>query len=309
MTLHMMFDGEWVALPLMEHTSVQRVWHYTDTGGLLGITGSNALWASSPLGLNDASEVSHGLEVFRKVLDEMTQVTADQKAFCDALFGEKLQSLVTDSVFFLCASRDGDLLNQWQHYSRAQGYSIGLKTGIMLFPQSHIPTMSMIWTGWFDVIYEPQEQVDMAREVLTFILKHLAGREEDGSWATLSHAWGMIGNVASRFKHVAFKPEAEVRYIYARVEGIKELFRPGPRGVVPYIELAAPIALPGPNVGGNDPLRVAKAVDLLPITDVRCGPTDSKDRSVTEQAVDRMLKNRGYGSVSVDTSEIPYRFG
>jgi hypothetical protein len=44
--------------------SRETVWHYTNAAGLLGILRSNVLWATDAFFLNDAAEVTYGIDLF-----------------------------------------------------------------------------------------------------------------------------------------------------------------------------------------------------------------------------------------------------
>jgi hypothetical protein len=50
----------------------ERVYHYTDAGGLLGVVSCKCLWASDVWYLNDAQEALYGPDVIERALDSLT---------------------------------------------------------------------------------------------------------------------------------------------------------------------------------------------------------------------------------------------
>ena len=56
-----------------------KIYHYTDLNGLLGIVGSNSLWATHFSFLNDSNELIHGMNCLENALhylqDELTTST------------------------------------------------------------------------------------------------------------------------------------------------------------------------------------------------------------------------------------------
>ncbi len=90
------------------------VWHYTDAAGLIGIIESGRLWASSPLTLNDASELQHGMAVVRDCWRDLrAELDATAQELVDRLVGTEALDRIQATTFLLCAAAEGDLLNQW----------------------------------------------------------------------------------------------------------------------------------------------------------------------------------------------------
>ena len=58
------------------------VYHYTSVEGALGILGSGSLWFTERSHLNDPSEISHGIEVCKRILQENGRDN-DAKRLCD----------------------------------------------------------------------------------------------------------------------------------------------------------------------------------------------------------------------------------
>lgn len=304
-----------VALPLPTPYAHEVVWHHTDANALLGILERGRLYASSPLSLNDSKEIKWGVERVQEAWSAMRpQCTAHEQEFIDNVLDELL-GYVEGNVYLLCATATKDSLNQWQHYSRAQGYAIGLMTTIALAPDvtdvaSKMPSLSRhSWAampGWWQVVYTQDKQVDLATKALRWIVKYLAGptdstREE----VSLQNSRQCIGTLVCMFKHPAFKAEEEVRFIAPDVSaGLAVHWRTGPRGLVPFLKLASF------ELGEDRDLFTARTpVEHLPILSLMSGPTDEQGRTATRSTLKRLLSARGYGHIEPEYSEVPYRFG
>lgn len=309
----MALDGDWVPIPGTSGTSSKYAYHYTNTAGLLGILQSGTLWASSPLGLNDMSEIEYGFDVFKGIWE------AEYSGRHSGRVGAALHALLADAssaiselqetIYFLCASSDGDLLNQWQHYAGAQGYAIGLDTGVPLaplvsgpppVPPAPVSHRFPVVTGWVDVVYDREEQETRARTILNFMFDRL---EEPEGVAEASIPLMVALNVI-RFKHHAFSAERELRFVMPRVGAIPEQFRAGPRGVVPYINLTQTVIPSFASPHSNARRRV-------PVVEVMCGPMTDPEGTLIRRTVERLLASTGYsdngGPVPVRTSDVPYR--
>ena len=53
-------------------TEPERIYHYTDAGGLLGIVKNKCLWASDVWFMNDAREALYGVDVIERALNLLT---------------------------------------------------------------------------------------------------------------------------------------------------------------------------------------------------------------------------------------------
>ena len=111
-------------------------------------------------------------------------------------------------VYFVCATSEKDSLNQWMHYSRSQGYAVGLGTrrvehnlGLVNNGPAKLPMNTARWvSGWCQVVYDRATQERLARELLAFAARHYA-REEPGWDLRLKSTMAAL---AARFKHSAF---------------------------------------------------------------------------------------------------------
>ncbi|MDP9416299.1 MAG: hypothetical protein M3P48_00305 [Actinomycetota bacterium] len=122
-------QGQWIEIPLPSPLTADDgfAWHYTDASGLLGIIESDTLWASAPSSLNDTKEMIHGAEVISRVWQERREEVINPcRTFVDYVLETDLLDEIQGNIFILSASRNGDLLNQWQHYAQGDGFAIGI---------------------------------------------------------------------------------------------------------------------------------------------------------------------------------------
>lgn len=106
---------------------VEELWHYTDHHGLVGILGSNEIWATSHLGMNDTSELNYGVESVRAVWDAMQSLLTDVAPRREvAAWLASMEARIGDlRPFLLSASTNGDMVNNWNLYGRgSDGYAI-----------------------------------------------------------------------------------------------------------------------------------------------------------------------------------------
>jgi hypothetical protein len=280
------------------------IWHYTNGAGLLGIIQDDAIWASSALTLNDASEVEFGMTV----LDDVWTTMRDQyppgiATLIDDMLGESAQRAARQDIFIACASRHRDSLNQWQGYAGAQGYAISLNTRtpwcVHLNSREDFEGPRKFTPVWVDVIYDPDDQRALAQECLHFYADRYLPNAQVGHIAVAAR---LLSAVSARFKHNGFKDEGEVRLIYVKPYDMRERFRTGARGLVPYLQLASPADAKARVVSYDPPRR-------LHTWEIVCGPSDESERDAIRHAVKRLLTVQGHGKeVKVTSSTIPYRF-
>lgn len=106
--------------------------HYTNQRGLLGIMGSESLWATNIKFLNDEYEFQHALDLIKDIIqksnmkmgypdyDVYEKYVAELKKQL-----ESLNSYKSESIFTLSFSEETDLLSQWRGYCpENNGYCI-----------------------------------------------------------------------------------------------------------------------------------------------------------------------------------------
>ncbi len=298
-------DEKWVEIPLPVPVDDIVVHHYTSASGLIGILASNSLWASSPVALNDLSEVEYGIEVLHRVWESIQsekKLSSEQITIVNSTLSPEHLRLSIGRVYFVCASEASDSLNQWQSYGAPPGYALGIQTGhdLSVMVPSALASFTE-WTstgthmrsGWYRVIYAQAEQDAAARAVLNFVLDHPL------LWQRPDLLGNYVAPIIPQMKNPAFSAEHEVRYIAQSLVEIPEEFRAGPFGVVPYISIAA----------GEDhhSFVVEDTRGRLPIVSLTCGPVGDGEKVLVNLAAVRLLAKHGYTDAVVKSSEVPYR--
>lgn len=309
--MHYKTQDKMVEIPGSAASAHEVVWHHTTVEGLLGMVQNRELWASSPAGLNDASEMLYGSRVLSGCWADLrtegpSGVNLVSVEAIDRILGSDGESLARRSVYFLCATANDDSLNQWMHYSGRQGYAVGLRTVLnYAATQYDVPTAdrelflaSDVGGRWMDVIYEPKDQREVSRAMLLFCATHMGdlGSVKDCE-VRISQ---FLAGLAAQLKHPSFEAEREVRFILGRTPHDREKFRPGPRGIVPYLEVRRSSRARGCHDG--------EVREPLPISSVRCGPANADEREAIGDAVRRLLDANDLRQAEVFHSEVPYRF-
>ena len=110
------------------------VYHYTDSAGLLGILESGTLRLTDIFGMNDPSELRHGISCAGEILT----AEAQRGHPAATIFAEKFNTIMNGGVdaiahFFAgCLSRASDDLGQWRAYGDdGCGFAIGFDGGLL----------------------------------------------------------------------------------------------------------------------------------------------------------------------------------
>lgn len=277
----------------------ERLWHYTDQQGLLGIIGSGQIWATDTAFLNDVSEVKYAMEKMKAALESRiskADFVAVSKMF-EMAFEERRTGVV-------CFCANGDLLSQWRGYAAPGGYAIGFdpsalaerwlgEEGLFLPVEYGRETVQDSTERWADTVVAEWNAAlggDLAAKVggrseadIEELVDELAPLLQSFEGA-VAHLFGM----APRFKDPAFSEENEWRLITPlHRAGRRIATRASPSGLVPYREVAYQ----------GDPSNT-------PIRAVRIGPgSDVRQRT----AVADLLRECGYQDVEVLMSELPFR--
>ncbi|SDY89580.1 hypothetical protein [Nitrosomonas sp. Nm33] len=124
-----------------EHRCIPpRLFHYTDSAGLLGILNSQQLWATHAFYLNDETEISYTHELVEEIYrDLIKKATPDRieesysdhslwiyRDFLHRLSYKTLRAKPNSDVYVTCFCENDDLLSQWRVYgNRGSGYAVG----------------------------------------------------------------------------------------------------------------------------------------------------------------------------------------
>jgi hypothetical protein len=213
------------------------IYHYTTPAAFLAIMETRSLWLTDFAYLNDASEVSHGLELARCAFAEL--VTKDDLAapLLNAVFARVSTEIPRTAV--TCFSLVSDSLSQWRAYSRGScGVALGFRPIDLM--QSLGNESSVRFSK---VLYLPEAKQTLFRR---FVHYHRLAWEHDAQnteprWINACISLATIGlfELAALCKDEGFADEREYRMIYQRdadnPETLPKRFRVDGSLFVPYV--------------------------------------------------------------------------
>ncbi|MGC4151470.1 MAG: DUF2971 domain-containing protein [Propionicimonas sp.] len=305
--------GHWLPIPQPPNPSVDRVWHYTDAAGAIGIIASSEVWATSVGSLNDTAEFSHGIGVLEEQLSLVLQsrhVHPLQKAFMRNAVELARASVDISPLYVFCASEEPDSLSQWRGYGGEVSYAVGLDvdTEIMaIVDEAREPRRlghQGPWPRWGKVLYDPEEQRRLMLRGLSFCAATTPapGFVEDQPGLAIRQASGVLIGLSIYCKHEAFRDEREVRLVTTIPNETSAVcFRSSRFGVTPYVRLAQPPA----RQPWSSAWSTVSEHPRLPIGGVCVGPTPHGDAAA--QGVRLLLESHGYRDVPLAESAAPFR--
>jgi hypothetical protein len=272
----------------------QRLYHYTNATGLLGILRGAKLWATDLRFLNDEQEADYALGQLRSALADMRNPAIDPNHPAHAraqdfggVFAEyenlMLEELVSPKfpVYLACFCESGDLLSQWRAYGSDHGYAIEFDTAMLdsvVKGLDGYPPSRML------------ERVHYGHEAAVSLVSTAIGEvSQDSNLGHLGvHAHYMalrLTALLARIKHPGFREEREWRLIagFEYEDASLVRFRSSPIAIVPYIEVSFP--------------REA-------VLGIRVGP--GRHVAVRQEGVRRLIETFGRG-VHISSSELPLR--
>jgi hypothetical protein len=288
-----------------------RLWHYTDAAGALGVVQDRQLWATHALFMNDASELRLAYPLLEDALDAARAQAVDNELL-DLIttgLGVMISRRPEDpDVYAVCFCEDGDLLSQWRAYGvSGGGYAIGFD-GSML----EMDAIATYGLSLSRVIYDPERQRQLAQDLVArtigALVHHLRDHPDqfDNAMPIVARNFSHLAQAfAYQIKDGAFGEEHEWRLIYARdvkspVDAARRRFRSGARGLVPYV--AIPMGVPAEK---QLPVRLDLALASVPVREVRVGPTGQPE--IAALAMRYLLSDLGLDGVEVTSSAIPLR--
>lgn len=306
-------QGYWLPIPQPPRPSVERVWHYTDAAGAIGVITFGEVWATSVGSLNDTAEFAHGIGVLEEQLAQVLQsrhVHPVQKSFMQNAVDLARASIDVTPLYVFCASEEPDSLSQWRGYGGEVSYAVGLDVDgeIMAVVDEEREEQTLgprgPWPQWGKVLYDPEEQRKLMLRGLAFCAATTPepGSIEETPGLSGHQASGVLMGLSIYCKNKAFSDEREVRLVTTVPSETGALrFRSSRFGVTPYVRLAQP--------PGRDPLSSAwwtvPKHPRLPIGGVYVGPTPHADAAA--QGIRSLLEAHGYRSVPVKESTVPFR--
>jgi hypothetical protein len=273
---------------ILESSSVNRLYHYTDLPGLNGIVSNNDLWLTHLRFSNDDEEMTHGQNIVAEVLKEQTKKPEQGQLpylnHLEKILGEP----VTDGVYVCCFCAKDNLLSQWRGYA-ANGTGVSIELDHKEFNFLTGPDCQHGLLRLWKVFYKEDQQREIIAKAIEFAWKHQPNLPIE---KRAQNAADAIQFFIPTFKNRDFEEENEWRLIFTPQPNAKvqPQFRTARNMLVPYYSLQ--------KLGWNP-------TQPLPITGLCIGPSTHK--VLNAQSTQLLLKQRNYINVPVSVSKIPFR--
>ncbi len=213
---------EFVA-PLNQASPPELIFHYTNDVGLRGILESGQLWLTDIFGLNDPSELDHGVRSTVEFLDEKAAgAPPEAKLFAERFASIRTQrGLQRSAHYFVCSfSAHPYHLRQWITYAdNGRGFALAFSCAIL---ENCFTAAEKITNSTFPITYSDHKLIDMSRTFVegAFPLissphgKGMTSSEIDSYMQDLSTRLALAAiQTAILFKHEAYKDEREYRFL------------------------------------------------------------------------------------------------
>lgn len=292
------------------------VYHYTSMNGFFNIISSNELWLTDYEYMNDASEVNHGIDLGKQVLEEI-EVDKKEKTEIVKKWQTEIEKKLYDRICIACFSSENDSLSQWRGYGGADiGICLGFSLEESLFLYDTQARLNRI-------IYDQNKQKEIIRILFHIFLvisdwdKGKVIHDFSGNIINHEEKENLVSKYAIRdlyeyivyFKNASFADEREIRWVYSEdrklhddfhIEYAEKLFRCSNNQIVPYTTSSSLFsANPSNKYGGH------KEKSSLPLKEVIVGPQDNIELVI--KGVREFLDETSFGSVVVQKSSIPFR--
>lgn len=281
----------------------QTLWHYTTGTSLLAILNSNRLYATQVSCMNDSTEVRYGTNLLREAFSTLqSDGSLDENE--RILLAEIVRNTTPTAVmpinaasmwFVSCFSQQRDDLSQWRAYSGGEnGFAIGFTAGgfFRLGAPHNLVKVN------YDGDLHRKLAAKIARATLQFFKEGLAkrtGAAQDWQTEFLGEWDMMLSYLTPMVKDPAFQSEHEYRITYQlKVEDLPDL-----KFVQKSSLISRHLPLAFASEFGESPS------DRLPIKEILVGP--SRHKEISAVSVHTLLRQKGYDSVSVEVSTIPFQ--
>lgn len=203
------------------------VYHYTDSTGLLGILESGKIRLTNIFGLNDPSELRHGVNHACEILATKALQSHPAAKLFATKFSTVMDRCVEASAHFLvaCFSCDKDDLGQWRAYGdNGKGFALGFDGGLLENAFVKLDECSS-GNATFPVTYNDALLRGMHQQLVEEVLpliempfsRNLNDVTTNEFMKELSISFSVcVIRAAIFFKHEAYKNEQEYRFIQIR---------------------------------------------------------------------------------------------
>jgi hypothetical protein len=201
------------------------LYHYTDGVGLFGVIESGTIRLSDIHGLNDPSEIRHGLEIACGLLEHHSKDGHPAAGQFARHFRQTMQGHLEKMgrFFVACFSRSGDDLGQWRAYAaNGNGYALGFEGGLL--EQAFISRGDERNTT-IHVCYDDAALTQVMERLVRAVISILAlpAKRNFGEplirefVTTIGASLGVVVvHAALLYKHEAYKNEQEYRFLHVR---------------------------------------------------------------------------------------------
>jgi hypothetical protein len=247
----------------------ERLYHYTNFSGLLGIVDSRTLWASDIRYMNDSAELKHTVDLIHTEITHRIGAGHKKPDLLNQFFDWVTHRITNGHMLFASSFRsNGNLLSQWRGYSRlGKGVSLGFNPDYIL----QCAKERSFQIG--KCIYSRTIQESLISQVIDAVVTLAEAQapdcenradDSDLSYHSIFHLIESdLLRIAALLKHPSFREEEEWRIVSPVITDYVQapvLVREGTSMLVPYIEFNliaqgnSPIALehlflgPTPNI-------------------------------------------------------------
>ena len=274
----------------------ETLWHYTTGTGLVGIICSGTLFATQVRCLNDTSEYQYLANLIREESAERANLQVDperRELFTRIvqLMGDRKVSAA--NAFVTCLSAAADDLGQWRGYGGdACAFAIEFETARLQKDLTARGGNTVLMRVQYDQT-EHQEAVQMLLDNFVESTRRLWSKDAEGidGWLnTFGRGYTELASMMhARVKHPSFACEKEYRIYTELLHGEHETLKFTAKRTLLARHIAVALG-----EGGH-----------LPIRSIMVGPGAAQEASVV--SVGDLLKSKGYGTLPVSRSSVPYR--
>lgn len=266
------------------------LYHYTSGSGVLGIVGSDSLWATKIHFMNDHSEFKHAIGIAKAELNGLREGRkGDNFSQVAVALSQVLESSAGLGLFVACFSEDYDSLSQWRGYCpRSFGYNVGFDGDLLLSIAReqgfHLRPCE------YDTNRQRARVSEWARESVTSLEATLAVGSDPKlhTQQNCNEAMQKFIRFAPYFKDPCFKDEREWRMVgFIPTNDPRIALRTGISTLVPYV-----------------PVQLKSRTENSPLWEIRAGPTPHP-----ELAMDALSHFFNVAKVKngISRSLLPYR--
>jgi hypothetical protein len=262
------------------------LYHYTDLNGLVSIVENHDLWLTHSKYSNDSEEMTHGISVAKKTIEDAITARTHDPVYLDTL--SKL-SMQAEGVYICCFCEEDNLLSQWRGYG-ANGTGVSLQMAPTEFANVAGPDNPHGLLRFWKVFYDPQIQTQIISQAIAYYAPSVNAGQDPMILAR--KAADAIRFFIPTFKNSDFAEEKEWRLLFTPDPAItiQPRFRVGRNMLVPFYSLHE---------------LTGAGLPQLPLRQIRIGPSVYKQ--LNSESAKALLQRNGYLNVSVLVSDMPYR--